>query len=123
MTAKNRIPSLDGLRFVSIGLVLVGHSLAFSTHSRIGDVANLGVRVFFVISGLLITSLLLREHERHGAISLARFFARRALRILPPMLAFIVAVAIAEQVGWLPASGRASWLRALTYTINYVPAT
>ena len=51
-------------------LVLVGHSLTFSTHARVGDLANLGVRVFFVISGLLITTLLLREHDKRGSISL-----------------------------------------------------
>jgi len=117
-----RIASLDGLRAVSIALVLVGHSLPYSSHGRIGDVANLGVRVFFVISGLLITHLLLREHARQGSISLSRFFGRRALRIMPPLFAFLAVVFVVERLGWLPQSDASSWGRALTYTINYVPA-
>lgn len=122
MTGTPRIASLDGLRAVSIALVLAGHSIAYSNIATVGDVANLGVRVFFVISGLLITSLLLREHAKQGSISLGRFFARRAIRILPPLLAFLVAVAIAERAEWIPAISTRSWAQALTYTINYVPA-
>lgn len=120
---SGRIASLDGLRGVAIALVLVGHSIPFSTHARIGDLANLGVRVFFVLSGFLITQLLMREYERHGRISLRAFFARRFLRIVPPLCAFIVAIVVLERVGVLPTSDGASWLHVLTYTINYVPVS
>src|SRR5437868_1308237 len=64
---QKRIPSLDGLRAVAIGLVLVSHLAGarhfFSMHAvgTLGDVGNLGVRLFFVISGFLITRLLLKE--------------------------------------------------------------
>src|SRR5579864_8086007 len=63
-----RIPSLDGLRAVSISMVLVGHAL-FSYHGKHGAEwsylgnGDLGVSIFFVISGFLITALLLREFE------------------------------------------------------------
>ena len=77
-----------GLRAISIFLVLAGHanpgaqdSLPFGV---VIDYPNLGVRVFFVISGFLITSLLLKERARTGGISLRLFYIRRALRILPP---------------------------------------
>src|SRR6478672_11471017 len=77
---SSRIPSLDGLRAISILAVVLGH--ASQTRGfpdnvawhMFGDTANLGVRVFFVISGFLITSLLLAEQERTGEISLRAFY-------------------------------------------------
>ncbi len=88
-----RIPSLDGLRAISITLVIVGHY--FKVHGQLGMIAghsNTGVRIFFVISGYLITTLLLREHERTETISLRNFYIRRAYRIFPAAFAFIVPV-------------------------------
>ncbi len=81
------MPALDGLRALSIALVLLGHTSGTrgfpDTHFAryIGDYANLGVIVFFVISGYLITTLLLEELDRYGTISLRLFYARRALRL------------------------------------------
>jgi peptidoglycan/LPS O-acetylase OafA/YrhL len=92
------MPSLDGLRAVSIFLVLLGHlggTRGFARLDlRIGDYAHLGVVVFFVISGFLITRLLLSEHEQKGRISLKRFYARRALRLFPAAYAFIACVSL-----------------------------
>ena len=77
---KSRIPSLDGLRAISICFVLLGHlagtrgfpaALWFFTRY-----AEFGVRIFFVISGFLITTLLLRERRGFGDISLGQFYAR-----------------------------------------------
>src|ERR1700687_4344781 len=82
-----RIPSLDGLRALSILLVLAHHSLMGGAfHLRypfLGMVVGngqLGVSIFFVISGFLITLLLLKENGA-GKISLKRFYIRRAFRI------------------------------------------
>lgn len=75
---------------------------------------NFGVRVFFVISGYLITTLLLNEHERTGRISLKDFYVRRAYRILPAAYAFML-VAVATQ--WRSLSWP-SMLAAVTYTSN-----
>src|SRR5690349_2184620 len=87
---RSRAPSLDGLRAVSITLVTFSHllgtggfPLAEDALSGLIDIGFLGVRVFFVISGYLITSLLISEHAKTGAISLRGFYARRAYRILP----------------------------------------
>lgn len=95
----NRIPSLDGLRAISIVLVIAAHWL--ETHygaSWFSPYANLGVRVFFVISGYLITSLLLKEHAQTLTISLRGFYRRRAYRILPAAAVFMfVAVIIWRQ--------------------------
>ena len=88
-----RIPSLDGLRAISISLVVVGH-LASSGHAPrfLAQYANLGVRVFFVISGYLITTILLGEHARTATISLRDFYIRRAYRIFPAAMCFIFAI-------------------------------
>ena len=88
-----RIPSLDGLRAISIALVLAGHWAELRYHSDVaGAFANLGVRIFFIISGYLITSLLLREHGKTSTISLREFYVRRAYRILPAAMAFMLPV-------------------------------
>lgn len=71
-------PDIQGLRAVAVGLVVL-------SHAGVAGVAGgyVGVDVFFVISGFLITSLLLREHAATGRVSVRAFYARRALRLLP----------------------------------------
>jgi peptidoglycan/LPS O-acetylase OafA/YrhL len=120
-----RISGLDGLRAISILLVLCGHldgtvgfglNRAFWTH--LGDIANLGVRVFFVISGYLITLLLLKEEERTGTISIKQFYLRRTLRIFPAAYFFIFCVTVAHYFGVIDLH-RGDLLHAYTYTMNY----
>jgi Predicted acyltransferases len=87
-------PALDGVRALAISLVVLFHypwQNQFYTANPVHG-GFLGVDVFFVLSGFLITTLLLQEHATHGSVSLGRFYARRALRLLP---AFGVLVAIA----------------------------
>jgi len=118
------IPSLDGLRAISIMLVLGGHVIGSGPHSVGFRViflhADLGVRVFFVISGFLITSILLNERAESGSISLRLFYIRRALRILPAFLLFIGCVALLSMFG-VPPVPASFWLYVLTYTVNFVP--
>ncbi|HKE48319.1 MAG TPA: acyltransferase [Rhodanobacteraceae bacterium] len=115
---------MDGLRAVSISLVLYGHLEGGHGFPSIGitrwfgDVAHLGVTVFFVISGFLITSLLMSERERTGTISLKNFYLRRTLRIFPAFYAFILALIAASVLGWIDLGGR-DLAFALTYTVNY----
>ncbi|HEX2736989.1 MAG TPA: acyltransferase family protein, partial [Acidimicrobiia bacterium] len=111
------LPGLDGLRAISVLAVV-----AF--HAGITRVTGgfLGVEVFFVISGYLITSLLLSERRKTGHVSLRRFWLRRARRLLPALLA-MVAVVVAYAVLFLPdsVSGlKRDALGALTYTSNWV---
>src|SRR4051812_40435854 len=84
---SGRLPSLDGLRAISISLVLLGHgaaSMGISQYvSAAGDLGLFGVRVFFIISGFLITTLLLNELDSTGRISMKQFYTRRTLRIFP----------------------------------------
>ena len=72
-----RYRSLDGLRAVAVSLVVVFHFEIFPA-------GWIGVQIFFVLSGYLITSILLREKERPLVSYLGRFYWRRALRIFPP---------------------------------------
>ena len=93
-----RIPSLDGMRAISISLVVAGHWAELRYHSDVaGAFANLGVRIFFIISGYLITTLLLRERAKTLTIGIREFYVRRAYRILPAALVFM---AVAFVIFW-----------------------
>src|SRR6266478_1710213 len=95
-----RIPGLDGLRAISIALVLAYHSAdpMLAPHS-FRSKGNFGVEVFFVLSGYLITWLLLTEESVDGSFRLRAFYARRALRILPPALFYIACVSTLGLLG------------------------
>ena len=121
-----RIPCLDGLRACSIVLVLLGHLRGTHNFPTVpdfqlfGDVANLGVRCFFVISGFLITHLLLKEFNQRGRISLRAFYVRRTFRIFPAFYTFFGVVVLLTFVGIIsvPVLDLAC---AGTYTINFLP--
>ncbi|NBP49618.1 MAG: acyltransferase [Actinobacteria bacterium] len=83
------LPGLDGLRALSVLAVIVYHA----NKSWLGG-GFLGVEVFFVISGYLITTLLLNESERTGSISLRQFWIRRARRLLPALWTMLVMVVL-----------------------------
>lgn len=110
------IPSLDGLRSVSILLVLLAHYVS----ARLFP-GGLGVYVFFVISGFLISRLIFAEWKRTGALDFKGFYIRRALRLYPVVILFTIVViafyiATARPVDWVqPAS-------ALLYFANYLYA-
>ncbi|MGB6059806.1 MAG: acyltransferase family protein [Microthrixaceae bacterium] len=111
------IPALDGLRALAVIAVLIYH----------GDVGFLGggfigVDLFFVLSGFLITSLLLAEHQRKGSIDLKRFWIRRFRRLLPALMVYLVAVAIWAALAADPttlSSVRRASLSGLGYVANW----
>src|SRR5208282_4325811 len=104
------IPSLDGLRALSIAIVILSHtkSLLPSPIANSGLFRYViggglhGVQIFFVISGYLITTLLLREYNRTGSVSFKRFYARRALRIFPAFYIYLAVLAILWIAGLIP---------------------
>jgi peptidoglycan/LPS O-acetylase OafA/YrhL len=81
------IPGLDGLRAISILLVMLSHS---GLQNAVPGV--FGVTIFFFISGFLITSLLIAEHKAANAVSIKRFYLRRILRLYPPLLIYIIVI-------------------------------
>ncbi len=114
-----RIPSLDGLRAISISLVVTGHWAELRYHSDVaGAFANLGVRIFFIISGFLITTLLMKEHDKSSTIALREFYVRRAYRILPAAAAFMIPVFFIfwKELMWYHAAAAALYLANFDFT-------
>jgi peptidoglycan/LPS O-acetylase OafA/YrhL len=114
---RGRIPGLDGLRALAIIAVLAYHLDASWLPGGF-----LGVDVFFVVSGFLITTLLLREHRAHGRIALRSFWVRRARRLLPALVVTVTVSALLARVvssDLLVHAGR-QMLGALTFSTNWV---
>jgi peptidoglycan/LPS O-acetylase OafA/YrhL len=118
--STERIEGLDGIRALAIAAVLVFHLNAPWLPGGF-----LGVDVFFVVSGFLITTLLVREHERTGRIAFSRFWVRRARRLVP---ALVVCVAVSVLITRLVSGdllvhvGR-QVVGALTFSTNWVEIT
>ena len=92
-----RIPALDGLRGLAIILVLLGHM----NIAGLEGFAPLGVTLFFVLSGYLITGILTRQADG-GGVRFAEFYARRARRLIPALLPMLVVAAFLLGDGWWP---------------------
>lgn len=110
---SRKIPSLDGLRAVAILCVIASHWIG--RFRQAGQLGHFGVTAFFVISGYLITELMLRERVRTGDVSIKRFYQRRALRILPAYVVYLLAIAVLALANVYQIKAR-GWLGALTYT-------
>jgi peptidoglycan/LPS O-acetylase OafA/YrhL len=117
-------PSLDGVRAIAVFLVMAQH-LGY-VHA-----GGLGVDIFFVLSGYLITAILISEFAATDGISLRKFYARRALRILPAVLLLLIVINIfvavfetsaqASRVRWDSLASLfyvANWLRAFSHDIG-----
>jgi peptidoglycan/LPS O-acetylase OafA/YrhL len=122
---SRNIPSLDGMRAISILLVILAHSSQYLPSSLAFPVtfllfAHTGVSVFFVISGFLITSLLLKELNTTGTIRLGRFYLRRAFRIFPPFYLYLGTILALALGGLLYTPLRAIFLAAIYGTDYYL---
>lgn len=104
--AGARTPTLDGIRGVAIVLVLSGVA------------TDVGVRAFFVLSGFLITTLLVRELDDRGSISLWRFYVRRALRVFPAFYVYVIVLGVAALSGAVVLS-RDDLLASASYTAGF----
>lgn len=125
-----QVPALDGLRGVAVLLVVVSHTalltipgafgISFTNINRIVRGGFFGVDIFFVLSGFLITSLLLREQVNDGRIRFGNFYARRALRLLPALVVLLFAHAVYAAVTGLPADAEVNTVwSALLYVLNW----
>jgi peptidoglycan/LPS O-acetylase OafA/YrhL len=116
MRTGEKRADIEGLRGIAVLLVVLAHA-------GVPWLAGgyVGVDVFFVISGFLITTLLLREAERTGRISVRRFYARRALRLLPAAALVLVVTLVAVRL-FLPVTRLGEFVKdalsATAYTAN-----
>lgn len=115
-------PALDGLRAAAIGLVLFHHVRRAPVEPLyvLHENGRLGVSLFFVVSGFLITTLLLREAQANGRITLGKFYARRALRLLPLYYATLALQCVAIfGTSFYSAESRALFIEKLPAYIFY----
>ena len=124
--ALGHIPALDGIRGLGLVLVVATHALlAFGgQHKEALPGGFIGLDAFFVLSGFLITSLLLGEQVRNGRISLRGFYRRRALRLLPALFLLLAVHGFYAIATNLPMNKEiTSNLVVLGYVTNWYRAT
>lgn len=122
----NRFPSLDGIRAISILGVIYAHAcespgfpnidysvFQFALSFVFGDH---GVNAFFVVSGFIITSLLLKEESQGSQISLRNFYIRRALRILPAYFTYLLVIYLVNNFNIIKDLDVRSFVQPLTFT-------
>ena len=93
-------PALDGLRGVAVLAVMLFHA-----HAPLLQGGFLGVDIFFVLSGFLITCQLLLQMDQHGGVCWRSFFKKRLVRLQPALAAMLIAYYLAWYAGWIPTSG------------------
>jgi peptidoglycan/LPS O-acetylase OafA/YrhL len=119
---QERLLSLDVMRTASILLVLCRHTVDPPASATLANLLHcggwIGVDLFFVLSGFLVSGLLFQEHQRRGSLRWGRFLVRRGFKIYPAfyaMMAVAIAVAIRRHdLQWKPA------LAELLFVQNYV---
>lgn len=125
LVRDGRIPSLDGIRALAIGMVVLSHlsgapgffTLPGGTADWLGET---GVRIFFVLSGFLITTLLLAEYTKNGEVNLLLFYIRRCFRIFPAFYLYLLVLAALSAFSWillLPGD----LAKAALYVVDYCP--
>lgn len=114
---QGRIAGLDGLRALSVMVVFLHHTGLVPIHGGF-----IGVDVFFVLSGYLITMLLIREYDKKGKIEFALFYLRRTRRLYPALLFFLFSIAIYAWIFKPPFNTSLEIIPALLYVMNWVCA-
>jgi peptidoglycan/LPS O-acetylase OafA/YrhL len=122
--ARGRIPCLDGMRALAVLLVVYAHAshtagfpdLTGFPSLRLG---HLGVEAFLVVSGFLITTLLLREIHRTGQLNVPKFCLARILKIYPPLVCLLGVLVLLKLIGLMDLRWR-DLLSAATFTTNFV---
>lgn len=129
--SSQKFQSINGLRAISVIIIIISHlQLLHNTFGSFGNIiwlspilafitdGQLVVNIFFLVSGFLITSLLLQEESRNGTISLKNFYVRRTLRIFPAYITLLVVYFILQLYGIIYIRN-ASWITAITYTKDF----
>jgi peptidoglycan/LPS O-acetylase OafA/YrhL len=112
---KAKFQGLDGLRGIAILLVIIAH--IFKKHFAFWYFGQMGVNIFFVISGFLITTLLLKEKYTIGRINLKNFYIRRGLRILPLVYLYLIVLLFLKIIYHLPITGK-SFIASFLFVRN-----
>ena len=113
--------SLDGWRAIAVGAVMLDHAQPFGprfVQHHLQNNGAEGVWLFFAISGLLICSRMIAEESTYGRVSLRNFYIRRAFRILPAALLYLLVIALLGSLNVLPFD-LPSWLGAVFFYRNY----
>jgi peptidoglycan/LPS O-acetylase OafA/YrhL len=127
---KARLVELDGLRGLAVMMVVFGHAQAsHGADGYAGGLAplnllkdgELGVRIFFVLSGFLITSILMAEYDWSGTINLLDFYKRRVLRIFPAFYIYLLFITGLTFAGVLQVAGKSLFFAAV-HLLNYAVA-
>ena len=112
LTPHGRDRAIDGWRAIAALFVVIAHAATFRYGAAEGALAHLaqrlatplaqtGVQIFFVISGYIITALMMRERQASGRVDLAAFYTRRSCRILPPLLVYYASLVMLDASGAL----------------------
>lgn len=124
--AARHFPALDGIRCAAILGVIWHHTMPESDVFPAAGRGYLGVDLFFVLSGFLIVTLLLRERDRTGGVSLRDFYARRTLRIFPVFYGLLLGLTVLMLVAKRSTEMSQAFFAALpfyaTYTSNWILA-
>lgn len=124
-----RIAGMDGVRGLSVIAVVMTHLGVYEYLIRVGLLSvnvsplingSTGVQIFFVLSGFLITALLIKERDEYGSISIRDFFIRRALRIIPLYFLVLLLSLFVSLTIW-PVIGKPSLIFAATFLTNFIP--
>jgi peptidoglycan/LPS O-acetylase OafA/YrhL len=114
----HRIGALDGLRAISVALVILAHLSQNLPVGMLASYGNLGVSIFFFISGYVICLNMVKEESERSAFSVVAFFARRFFRIIPPLLLYVATVGILGYCGLIPTT-LTGYVGALTFSCNF----
>lgn len=112
LTLQGRDRAIDGWRAIAALFVVIAHAATFRYGAAEGALAHLaqrlatplaqtGVQIFFVISGYIITALMMRERQASGRVDLAAFYTRRSCRIVPPLLVYYASLVMLDASGAL----------------------
>lgn len=127
LQVEKRIKSFDGLRGLAILLVLFCHATdTIEINNNLWqlvrnisiELGSLGVRIFFALSGYLITMLMIQEIKKNNNLNLRNFYIRRSMRILPILYCFIGVIVIINLILRLEININ-QFIAALTFTLNY----
>ncbi len=115
---KNHIKGFNGIRAIAVLMVVLAH-LRIADHNSTLYGGGMGVQIFFCLSGFLITYVLLKEYSNTQTINVRNFLIRRALRLLPAMLSYLLVIIFLMFLGYIEPKWMSVFF-ALFYIYNFI---